>query len=76
MKHYLIRRDYIVEAENRIEARQIFSRAFAHDQEDEFLVQIKISETDQKGNIPSWSKNIGWRSLLKDQLVGNLNAKR
>jgi hypothetical protein len=30
MKHYLIRRDYIVEAENRIEARQIFARAFAH----------------------------------------------
>ncbi len=69
MRQFLIRRDYIVEAENRIQARQIFSAAFTQGQEEEFLVNIKILETDQQGNTPSW-KNSGWGSLLKAQIAG------
>ena len=76
MRQFLIRRDYIVAAENRIEARHIFSDAFTHGREEEFLVNIKILETDQQGNTPSWSKNIGWGSLLKAQLFDKSDTKR
>jgi hypothetical protein len=70
MARYLIRRDYIVEAKSRIEARQIFTQAFAHGKEEEFLVNIKILETDQQANTS------GWRSSLREQLFGSSHYKR
>jgi hypothetical protein len=66
MARYLIRRDYIVEANSRVAARRIFTEAFAQGREEEFLVNIRIIETaDQQGN------NSGWANTLKNQLFGS-----
>ena len=63
MRKYKIVKIYMVDAQNRISARQKFTAAQAINKEEEYLEHISIKDAEPLTN--------GWADSFKKQLTGN-----